>query len=97
MHLDNELLKAIEQLLEQKLEQKLEPIKKSVAELQESVQVTKAAVIRMEQVALPKIMAALDIGAANEEAIHNHENRIVSLEDMTERNTIEITVLKTAK
>ena len=80
--MDNEVLKQI-----------LEELK----ELRQDNQIIKRSVLNLELVEMPRIRVALDGVAANSGALDEHEHRITALEDMTERNAIEITVLKQAK
>ena len=80
-----------------RLEKDVAGLKTDVAGLKTSVSLLSNAVSRLELIEVPKITAALDGLAADEEKLKDHEHRIISLEEMTERHVIEISVLKQAR
>ncbi len=67
-----------------------------VTSLEQYMDAARVSLINIEQVEMRKIAAALEGHDLNQYAIHGHEGRLTRLEEVAERHTLEIAVLKHA-
>ena len=72
-------------------------LEKDLADVKELAESTHLSVVRIELAELPKIQVALDGVVSNIEKLKDHSERIFSLEETSDRHTIEIALLKEAK